>query len=125
MNMSPRTRSNVKLFEKSVLLSAPFGSLLRQTGVPVSGFVPEKPQACSASVFGVESTQYQELLIGEFVQEFKRQGILDVEPVCIPSKENKCVRIRRLGTLLASRKLRFKANCPSTKMLVDQCRDFP
>jgi hypothetical protein len=77
------------------------------------------------TVFGVEATQYQELLIGEFKAEFRRQALFDVEPAPIESKENKCVRIRRLGSLLSTRRLRFKANCAGTKRLVDQCRDFP
>ena len=34
------------------------------------------------------------------------------------------VRIRRLGPLLAARRIRLQANCPSTKLLRDQLRDF-
>ena len=38
---------------------------------------------------------------------------------------NKLVRIRRLGPYLASRRLRFKAHSPSTRLLVEQLRTFP
>ena len=62
-------------------------------------------------------------------------------PVCKAPKEEKAtdkppfglekdppinrVRIRRLGPLLAARRIRLQANCPSTKLLHDQLRDFP
>jgi predicted phage terminase large subunit-like protein len=38
---------------------------------------------------------------------------------------NKQVRIRRLGTYLSQRKLRFKARSGGTALLVEQLRDFP
>lgn len=75
--------------------------------------------------FGVEANQFQELLAGEFRTEFERQGIRSV-PVCaIHNHVNKQVRIRRLGPYLSQRRIRFLAGNPSTKLLVDQLRDFP
>jgi len=41
------------------------------------------------------------------------------------NQTNKQVRIRRLGTYLAQRKLRFKSHSPGTALLVEQLRDFP
>lgn len=77
------------------------------------------------TVFGVESTQYQELLIGEFAAEFRRQGLWGVQPLPVPNIENKQVRIRRIGPLLAMHRLHFKTHCPGTQKLVEQCKDFP
>ncbi len=75
--------------------------------------------------FGVEANQFQELLAGEFVAEFRRQGVRHVTPTAIHNHVNKQVRIRRLGPHLSQRRLRFLAGSASTRLLVDQLRDFP
>jgi predicted phage terminase large subunit-like protein len=75
--------------------------------------------------FGVESNQFQELLAGEFEAEFQRRGIVNVQPWSMDNRVNKLVRLRRLGPYLSARRLRFKANSPSTRLLVDQLREFP
>ena len=75
--------------------------------------------------FGVESNQWQELLAAEFIAEFRRQGLLDIQPAMIANYTNKRVRIRRLGPYLSQRRMRFKRGSPSTKLLIDQLRDFP
>ncbi len=75
--------------------------------------------------FGVEINQFQELLASEFAAEFQRQGLIDVEPWSVDNRVNKQVRIRRLGPYLSSRRLRFKAGSPSTRLLVEQLREFP
>jgi len=75
--------------------------------------------------FGVESNQFQELLGSEFQAEFQKQGLLAARPWLIDNRVNKLVRIRRLGPYLASRRLRFKSNSPSTRLLVEQLRTFP
>lgn len=75
--------------------------------------------------FGVETNQFQELLAPEFEAEFQRQGILGARPSLLDNRVNKQVRIRRLGPFLASRRLRFKTQSPSTRLLVDQLRTFP
>ncbi len=76
-------------------------------------------------IFGVEANQFQELLGPEFESEFRRQGILGVHPWLIHNDANKRVRIRRLGPLLAARRIRLKADCPSTKLLLHQLQEFP
>jgi predicted phage terminase large subunit-like protein len=43
----------------------------------------------------------------------------------VDNRVNKLVRIRRLGPYLASHRLRFKGNSPSTRLLVEQLRTFP
>jgi predicted phage terminase large subunit-like protein len=74
---------------------------------------------------GVEANQYQELLKGEFEAEFVRQGVRVVRLSMLTNVIKKEVRIRSLSSLLAQRRLRFHSQTPSTRMLVDQLRDFP
>ncbi len=76
-------------------------------------------------VFAVEANQFQDLLAGEFEAEFRRQGILAARPLPIENHAPKQVRIRRLGPYLASRRLRFRAGSPGTRLLVEQLREFP
>lgn len=76
-------------------------------------------------LFGVEVNQFQKLLAGEFENEFRRRGLLDARPAPIDNRVSKPVRIRRLGPYLASHRLRFKAESPSTRLLVEQLMEFP
>lgn len=76
-------------------------------------------------VFAIEANQYQELLAGEFQQEFRRRGLWTAAPWMLHNDANKRVRIRRLGAPLAARCLRFKSDSPSTRLLVEQMRTFP
>jgi len=75
--------------------------------------------------FGVEANQYQELLAGEIAAEFARQQLAQIVPAAIHNHVNKQLRIRRLGPYLSQRRLRFLAGSASTRLLVDQLRDFP
>jgi Terminase RNaseH-like domain len=75
--------------------------------------------------FGVEANLYQELLCGEFTAEFARQQISHIVPATINNQVSKAVRIRRLGPYLSQRRLKFLKCSPSTRLLVDQLRDFP
>jgi predicted phage terminase large subunit-like protein len=76
-------------------------------------------------VFGVEANQFQDLLLGEFEAEFRRHGILGARPAPINNQISKLVRIRRLGPFLSSRRVRFKAGSPGTRLLVEQIEEFP
>jgi predicted phage terminase large subunit-like protein len=76
-------------------------------------------------LFGVEANQYQELLCGEFTAEFARRRISHIVPVAIHNQISKQVRIRRLGPYLSQRQLKFLKSSPSTRLLVEQLRDFP
>ena len=76
-------------------------------------------------VLGVESNQYQHLLAGELSSEFHRRGQLGAQLSEIHNYTNKVMRIRRLGPYLSQRRIKFKRNCESTELLVDQLRDFP
>jgi predicted phage terminase large subunit-like protein len=64
-------------------------------------------------------------LAGQFEYEFRRQGIVEVQPWSIDNRVNKEVRIRRLGPYLAARRMRFKAGTSGTRLLVEQLREFP
>ncbi len=82
-------------------------------------------RAFHPDAFGVETNQFQQLLAGQFEEEFQRQGIVGVQPWSIDNRVNKRVRIRRLGPYLAARRVRFKSNSPGTRLLVEQLREFP
>ncbi|TWT46499.1 phage terminase large subunit family protein [Botrimarina hoheduenensis] len=75
--------------------------------------------------FGVESNQWQQLLAGEFIAEFHRQGLLGVVPSEMHNYTSKPMRIRRLGPYLSQRRIRFRRGSPGAELLLDQLRDFP
>jgi predicted phage terminase large subunit-like protein len=77
-----------------------------------------------ATMFGVEANQFQELLVDDVVEAFAVAGVGAVVSG-VHNYANKLLRIRRLGPLLAQRKLRFLRGSPDTQLLVDQLRDFP
>lgn len=76
--------------------------------------------------FVVEINQFQELLAADF----RRKAAEETPPLILPlyginNHVSKVVRIRTIGSYLAQRRVRFKANSPGTKLLVQQLRDFP
>jgi len=75
--------------------------------------------------FAIEANQFQDLLGGQFEAEFRRQGVLAARPCLMDNRTNKQVRIRRLGPYLAGRRLRFRADSPATRLLVEQLKEFP
>lgn len=76
-------------------------------------------------VFGVEVNQFQHLLCHDFERVFRKNGLPHVLPYPLENRLNKILRIRRLGPLLASRRLRFRSHSPATKLLVEQMKTFP
>lgn len=76
-------------------------------------------------VFGIEANQFQDLLAPAVSAEFMRQGMLARSPYLLTNTVNKQVRIRRLGQYLSLKRIRFKANSPSTRLLVQQLKEFP
>lgn len=76
------------------------------------------------SMFGVEANQFQELLVDDVVQAFAVAGVRAAVSG-VHNYANKLLRIRRLGPLLAQRRLRFLRGSVGTQLLVDQLRDFP
>jgi hypothetical protein len=75
--------------------------------------------------FGVEANQFQELLAPLFLHAFHKAGLHGIAPIPLLNKLNKLVRIRGLGSHLSLRRLRFKNGSASTRLLVDQLRQFP
>lgn len=75
--------------------------------------------------FGIEANQFQDLLAGEIQAEFARRGLSHPPLWMITNHADKHIRIRALGPYLSQRRLRFKSGCPSTRLLVEQLRDFP
>ncbi|MDX1961830.1 MAG: hypothetical protein SFX18_01675 [Pirellulales bacterium] len=76
-------------------------------------------------VLGIEANQFQELLAAQLIAELTRQGLPAIPVIPVENTLAKVVRIRRWGPLLAQQRARFLANCPGTKLLVEQLRDFP
>jgi predicted phage terminase large subunit-like protein len=77
------------------------------------------------TAFGVEANQFQELLCRELADAFARRGMAYIVPSAIHNHASKLVRIRRLGPFLSQHRLRFLSRSASTRLLVDQLRDFP
>jgi predicted phage terminase large subunit-like protein len=75
--------------------------------------------------FGVEANQFQELLAAEFQRALAARELGDTSLWLVSNNTDKQVRIRTLGPFLSQRRMRFKSGCASTRMLVDQLRDFP
>ncbi|HEY1602081.1 MAG TPA: phage terminase large subunit [Pirellulales bacterium] len=73
----------------------------------------------------IEANQFQDLLGREFMAEFARQGVLGTQPWSLDNRVNKLVRVRRLGPYLSQRRLRFKANSPATRLMIEQMQQFP
>jgi predicted phage terminase large subunit-like protein len=73
---------------------------------------------------GIEAEQFQELL----VHEFRRQcGGIVHWPIYAMMTQGvpKIARIRRLSQYVINRELRFRADSPGCRLLVDQLMDFP
>ena len=78
----------------------------------------------SSDAIAFEVNQFQELLAVQLQGKASLCGYA-VPMVKITNTVNKNIRIRRLGPYLGQGKIRFKANSPGTKLLVDQLKDFP
>lgn len=81
--------------------------------------------ATAPDAFGCEANAWQDLLCGEFGRAFEAAGVIAAEPWALHNHTKKQVRIRRLGPLLAQKRLRFKRNSPGVLLLISQLRDFP
>ena len=73
---------------------------------------------------GFTANQFQELLVAELLRIGVEQ-LAHLPIFMMPNQMNKEVRIRRLGTYLAQRKLHYKKRSPGTALLVQQMQDFP
>jgi predicted phage terminase large subunit-like protein len=77
-----------------------------------------------ADWFGVETNQFQQLLADDLWQRGRDLNV-QMPLIGINNDVNKIVRIRRLTPYLSQKQIRFKGGSPSTKLLVEQLRDFP
>jgi predicted phage terminase large subunit-like protein len=75
---------------------------------------------------GIEAEQFQELLVHEFRRQCDGQ-VAQRWPIYGMATQgiDKAVRIRRLSQYVINRELRFKADSPGCRLLVDQLMDFP
>jgi predicted phage terminase large subunit-like protein len=72
----------------------------------------------------LEANQWQDLLAPEFDRQCAEQNTMPL-PICLlENRENKELRIGRLGPYLMRKQLRFR-DTPGCKRLVQQLREFP
>jgi len=75
---------------------------------------------------GIEAEQFQELLVHEFRRQCGEQFALRWPIYQMRSQGiSKVARIRRLSQYVINRELRFKADSPGCRLLVEQLMDFP
>jgi len=75
---------------------------------------------------GIEAEQFQELLVHEFRRQCGEQFALRWPMYEMMTRGvAKIARIRRLSQYVINRELRFKADSPGCRLLVDQLMDFP
>ncbi len=77
-----------------------------------------------AEMVGFEAEQFQELLVHEFNRQCGqgvRWPVYEMTCQGVP----KVARIRRLSQYVINRELRFKADSPGCRLLVEQLMDFP
>ena len=75
------------------------------------------------NAFGIETNQFQHLLVGEFERQTNDRGLQPLPIFEIENTVNKKLRISRVGPLLAQRRLVFIDN-PSNRLLINQCESF-
>ena len=106
------------LYVDAILERIPLDQIVRKTLV----FCDEK----RPDLVGIEAEQFQELLVHEFRRQCGkgfavRWPLYQMMTRGVP----KFARIRRLSQYVINRELRFKADSPGCRLLVDQLMDFP
>ena len=74
---------------------------------------------------GIEAEQFQELLVHEFRRQCAKLPLKWPVYAMGSGGVAKIPRIRRLSQYVINRELRFKADSPGCRLLVDQLMDFP
>ena len=98
--------------------------LARRSSETIIDTVLETQGEFRSDAIAFETNQFQELLATQLQQKASVAGYA-VPLVKVVNTVNKNIRIRRLGPYLSQKNIRFKADSPGTKLLVDQLRDFP
>ncbi len=106
------------LYVDAILERIPLDQIVRKIVV----FCDEK----RPDLVGIEGEQFQELLVHEFRRQCgegytRRWPLYEMMTGGVP----KVARIRRLSQYVINRELRFKADSPGCRLLVDQLMDFP
>lgn len=73
---------------------------------------------------GLEINQFQELM-GPDIHEAAAKCDYDINLIPLQNVAPKPVRIRRLGSYLSQKKIRFVKSSPGTRLCVEQMKDFP
>ncbi len=106
------------LYVDALLERIPLDQIVRKT----LAFCREK----RPDMVGIEAEQFQELLVHEFHRQCGQLSSLHWPIYKMMSKGiSKLARIRRLSQYVINRELRFKADSPGCRLLVDQLMDFP
>lgn len=74
--------------------------------------------------FAIETNTFQ-YLFKTLINTAARKEGFDIPTTELLNSVNKDVRIRRLGPHLENKRFRFKRNCKSTQLMVNQIREFP
>jgi predicted phage terminase large subunit-like protein len=104
------------LYVDAIVGRIPLDQIVRKTIVFCDQYKPD--------YVGIEAEQFQELLVHEFhrqCHERPRWPIYEMMTGGVP----KVARIRRLSQYVIHRELRFKADSPGCRLLVDQLMDSP
>jgi predicted phage terminase large subunit-like protein len=107
------------LYVDAILERIPLDQIVRKTVV----FCDEK----RPDFVGIEAEQFQELLVHEFRRQCGQRLAGCRWPVYLMMTGGipKIARIRRLSQYVINRELRFRADSPGCRLLVDQLMDFP
>jgi predicted phage terminase large subunit-like protein len=97
--------------------------------IPLDQIVRKAVVFCDAKqphFVGIEAEQFQELLVHEFSRQCGERFAVRW-PIYMMTTQGtpKVARIRRLSQYVINRELRFKADSPGCRLLVDQLMDFP
>ena len=105
------------LYVDAVIDRIPLDQVVRKTLVMCDRYRPD--------FVGIEAEQFQELLIHEFHRQCQgfnaRWSVWEM----LSKGFSKVARIRRLTRYVVNRELRFRADSPGCRLLVDQLMDFP
>lgn len=113
----------VKLMVSAGIIYVEADLAVRNTRV-IADTAAEIQRNFRADWFGVEINQFQQLLAEDLRRRGEELGVM-MPLYGINNDVNKLVRIRRLTPYLSQKQIRFKGGSPSTKLLVEQLRDFP
>jgi predicted phage terminase large subunit-like protein len=106
------------LYVDAIVERIPLDQIVRKTVV----FCDEK----RPDMVGIEAEQFQELLIHEFRRQCDERYVAPWPMYGMMTQGvPKVARIRRLSQYVINRELRFRADSPGCRLLVDQLMDFP